>query len=277
MMHFSKIHFFSFSLLFFFFYFGFNAIAEAETVITLEACKAQDGFCKDSCDIPPETSPELAQGDGARLAFMTEPSGGMEFDVGLVKRMTGGDRTFSRGLHENGSSKILSFKVWISCNDIPAMSGFDDATKQRVLIIPFLSTWCKNAPSDPEEQMKQRRFPIDKYFEQNHINRLARALVWKLFHLYDESKQRDPDAPLPKVICDYVDSYWSSVDAYMAFHKEMIEEAPGSILTMSELFVAFGIWYAERNGGSTGGGGEAAGEDKAAPEGKEDKKPEAKE
>jgi hypothetical protein len=57
MMHFSKIHFFSFSLLFFFFYFGFNAIAEAETVITLEACKAQDGFCKDSCDIPPETSP----------------------------------------------------------------------------------------------------------------------------------------------------------------------------------------------------------------------------
>jgi hypothetical protein len=227
----------------------------------------QRAFGKYAIDIPAEAlaskaisnpsgpSPELAQGDGARLAFMTEPSGGMEFDVGLVKRMTGGDRTFSRGLHENGSSKILSFKVWISCNDIPAMSGFDDATKQRVLIIPFLSTWCKNAPSDPEEQMKQRRFPIDKYFEQNHINRLARALVWKLFHLYDESKQRDPDAPLPKVICDYVDSYWSSVDAYMAFHKEMIEEAPGSILTMSELFVAFGIWYAERNGGSTGGGG----------------------
>lgn len=248
------------------FYFGRNARKlfriwsgtrnNSKSIIVKILQKMFGNYC---FDIPPEAvsskqlrnasapSPELAQGAGTRLGVMSEPSCGLELDSGLIKRYTGGDRQFSRGLHENGSSKTLCYNVVLCCNFPPNMSGFDEASRNRIVIVPFLSQWTKNAPESVEEQIATHHFPVDPHFER-HVPRLARAFAWILFHAYIEYKENGMP-PQPTVVTEYIDKYWREVDPYLSFQEDAIESFAGGELDSHELYSIFCAWYAERNPG----------------------------
>jgi phage/plasmid-associated DNA primase len=193
-------------------------------------------------------SPEMAQSDGARIGILAEPSGSMELDMGLVKRRTGGDREFSRNLHDNGSSKTATYKLIFCCNEVPSFATFDDATKRRVVLYVFRSTWDYNAPDDLEQQRAELRFKIDPNFERN-VPRLARALAWKLFHVYPEYKRYGLSSTRPESVVRHVDEYWRRNDVYLAFAKECVvrTERDTDILAASTLFTEFQGWFAENH------------------------------
>lgn len=219
--------------------------------------KALGDYC---FDLPPETlsvrkfndpsrpTPELAQSDGCRVGMMVEPNGNMELDDGQIKRFTGGDRLFSRRLHDNGSSKAACFKVVMSCNDIPNLMC-SEAGKQRVAILPFLSTWKRNAPTDPAEQLSTLTFPIDDNFEE-HVPRLARAAAWVLFHKFAEYRAVGISAR-PEIVNKHIADYWRSVDMYMSFMEECVDTAapPAAAVVAQTLYARFVAWFVEMNPG----------------------------
>lgn len=236
------------------------AYGEYAVQMPVEAFAARGGVSNTS-----NANPEMAQAyGGARMAFMAEPANEMVFDSGSIKKLTGGDRFYARRLHENGGSFEPMFTPFLGCNKIPRFNNVDEATRNRIHIIPFLSTWCNNAPADPEEQKRIRRYPVDPYFDRR-IPILARALVWRIFHAYDDAKAEPPDTPVPKVIRDYIDNYWNSVDPYLAFFTERIVAAEeDSVVTITEVNAAFRKWYLERNPEADqrsrgGGGGDGGG------------------
>jgi hypothetical protein len=212
-----------------------------------------------SVDIPPEfftvnanrqssaPAPELAQCASARIVFSSEPGIGLVMDCGMIKRVTGGDRFFVRGLHENGGCKTLSFKLVISMNDVSEKEGFDEASKRRVEIIPFQSEWCFNAPATEAEQFAQKRFPIDTKFEV-HIPRLARAYAWRMFHLYPEYVATQDTMAQPEVVKRYISEYWQRVDPYEGFKADCIERGTvDDFITGKTLYNEFRAWFISRN------------------------------
>lgn len=193
-------------------------------------------------------TPELAQTRGAHVGMLCEPESDQELKSGAVKRYTGGDRMFARALHENGGSVIAMFKMIFMCNRIPKFLSADKALMNRVMIIPFLSTWSMNAPKDKAEQYRTRTFQMDPFFE-SRIPDLAYAMAWIMIQYYPIYSNEG--LKVPKIVKEHTDKYWEDNDFYKIFIFERLEQAylePGVInknesLTASELYGPFSQWF----------------------------------
>src|SRR5581483_3642136 len=90
------------------------------------------------------------------------------------------DGYFSRRLHDNGSLKILTFKLVHISNMVAKIIGGDDAFYSRELIVCFLSSWVINPPKSEEEQMRLGIFKMDEFFP-TRLKKLASAQAFLMF------------------------------------------------------------------------------------------------
>lgn len=168
-------------------------------------------------------SPELAQAANARAAVLAEPDDrASQLSSGMIKRLTGGDRIFTRSLHENGGSMDLTFKTIMVCNRIPTLASVDKATINRFVIMPFLGTWSEDAPESEEEQFKLKKFKLDPFFEAK-IPELAKALLWVSVQYYPY--YANEGLLFPPIVKEYIKKHWDDNDHYLQFIAEKIEYA----------------------------------------------------
>jgi putative DNA primase/helicase len=77
---------------------------------------------------------------GARMVTAGEPEAGQAFDEGLVKRLTGQDRTTARFMFHEFFEFAATFKIWLEGNVRPAIKSVGGAVWRRLLVIPFENT-----------------------------------------------------------------------------------------------------------------------------------------
>jgi hypothetical protein len=166
-------------------------------------------------------NPELAQAECSHLAITAEPDDGTDLKSGCIKRGTGGDRFFARGCNQDGGSIDLLYKAIYMCNSIPNIPNVDKATKNRFGILPFLSVWSENAPDDPEEQMRQRTFKMNVFFEER-LPDLAEAMFWLAVQMFPIYMQEGLSPP--PIIVQYTQEHWAEHDPYDAFSNERMKK-----------------------------------------------------
>ena len=167
-------------------------------------------------------TPELAQLAGARIAFMQEPDSDDIIKSGIVKELTGGDSFFARFLHKNGATISSSFTLFMMCNKVPMIPNTDQAIINRIRILPFLSTWCENAPTDRGQQYEQRKFPMDPFFEKC-IPAMAPSFLHMLVSEYRDYKEEG--LKQPDIITQHTDRYWEENDPYNLFINDQLVRA----------------------------------------------------
>lgn len=97
-----------------------------------------------------------------------------DINYGMIKRLTGGDDFYC-----DGQCVTTTFKL-ISCTNNKSMfEGCHDSIKNRIKIIPFLSTFSERAPTTLTEQVKQCHFRADPFFMDN-IDSFRDAFRWIL-------------------------------------------------------------------------------------------------
>ena len=77
---------------------------------------------------------------GSRLVTASEPEDGQTFDEGLIKILTGQDKTSARFLFRESFEFAATFKLWLQGNHRPAIKPTGGAMCQRLLIVPFTKT-----------------------------------------------------------------------------------------------------------------------------------------
>lgn len=202
-------------------------------------------------------SPELALADGCKIGWVQEPGKDQEFMGGMLKILSGQDRLFARKLHDNGGNMVLSFTLFIVCNDVPPVIG-DKALENRMRIIPHLSTWVEPhlAPHSEVKQFETRTFPIDKDFEEK-IPEMASAALW-LFVQYYEIYRCD-GLKQPDIVTEYTNAYWNETDPFRIFCRTKIKDVyvPGTQspdnpkgdkdvqcrLSTDEVYQTYKSWY----------------------------------
>ena len=202
--------------------------------------------------------PAVARSAFAHVAFVQEPDSDVPFKSGTIKEMSGGDRFFSRFLQSDGGEISPMFTLNLMCNVIPIMMDSGDAMRNRVRVLPYLSTWVRNPPKNPDDQYRERKFLLDPFFEKQ-IPEMAPAFLWWLVKvMYARYKVEKAHEPL--LIQKYTEGYWEENDIYGQFIKENLEKAfkpvpegfvgekpidDKAFISLAEMYARFKEWFKE--------------------------------
>lgn len=191
-------------------------------------------------------NPELARaGGGVRWAVLEEPDNDEELNIGYLKSLSGDDSLFVRDLFEKGkATKEIKpmFKLIFICNKNPRIKNADQATFNRIRVIPFESKFVRQGepiPSSYEEQLRQKRFPRDNRFKQK-IPELLEPLAWVLLK---HRKSIIGTRVVPEKVMAATLVYQKQNDRLRQFIEERVKEKADSFLHVDELYNEFRTWY----------------------------------
>ena len=185
--------------------------------------------------------PELARaGNGVRWCVLQEPDKRDTLNIGILKELSGNDTFFARGLYKEGQEITPMFKLVLVCNKPPKVPHDDQATWNRVKVIPFESTFSRNAPEDEDEQMAAKTFPIDTQFS-DKIPGLLEALAWVLL----DHRKKLIKRVEPAKVQGATDAYRKQNDIYRQYIEENIEVDVEERYKISlvELYNNFKEWF----------------------------------
>jgi phage/plasmid-associated DNA primase len=190
--------------------------------------------------------PELARaGGGVRALWFEEIDKTESIYTGVFKHLSGNDSFVARDLFEKGKDiKEIKpmFKIFCISNEIIQFhGGGDKAVWNRVRCIPFESTFCREsdpAPSTYEEQLQQKRFPMDPDFAKK-IPDLVEAFAWVLL----EHRKKPKMMIEPEKVRAATNMYRQRNDIYRQFMEECVIEFKGSKLSLVELYTSLRDWF----------------------------------
>ena len=185
-------------------------------------------------------SPELSRTEGVRMAWLQEPSPQEQINPGIMKELTGNDKFYARGLYKEGRDIKAMFKLALVCNTPPKLES-DQASWNRIRILPFESTFTDSAPDNYEEQLKSKQFKLDPDFE-DKIPSMVEAFTWLLIN-HRKNKPKNFKLVEPNKVLQATVNYRSKNDVYKLFMMEQITDCPESIISGQELYEVFKDWF----------------------------------
>ena len=191
-------------------------------------------------------NPELSRAaPPVRLVTMEEPDADETLNIGELKKLSGGDSFWARDLFERGKTSREvrpMFMLTFVCNKLPKMKHSDKAIWNRIRVIPFESVFVE--PDEPcpdtfEEQLLEKRFPMDKEFK-DKIPGMISAFAWYLLEWRKNITFRFE----PEKVREATSIYRRQNDIYRQFIEEAIIEDDVTI-TLVDLYSHFKEWFRE--------------------------------
>lgn len=191
-------------------------------------------------------NPELARAaPPVRSATMEEPDADETLNIGELKKLSGGDKFWARDLFEKGKMTrevTPMFMLTFICNKLPKLKYSDKATWNRLRVLPFEATFVE--PGEPcpetlEEQIKQKRFPMDKDLK-HKIPGMVSAFAWYLL----EWRKKVGVRKEPEKVREATAMYRRQNDIYRQFIEECIIK-DDAWLSLTEIYAQFKEWFKE--------------------------------
>jgi len=89
-------------------------------------------------------SPTLAGLKGKRFVTMNESDSYGTFDAELLKTLTGGEEISARALYQTAITYKPQFTLWLSCNDLPAVTDQTLFASDRLRVVEFNRHFAKD-------------------------------------------------------------------------------------------------------------------------------------
>jgi len=172
-----------------------------------------------------DATPDLARLPGIRFLRTSEPEKGAKLAEALIKLITGGEQIDARFLNKGFFSFLPSFKVTISGNHKPKITGHDDGIWRRVMLVPWAVQVAKEkVDRDLPDKLRKEGSGI--------LNRLLAGLLDRT-----ENGLVEPDA-----VTAATDKYREQSDTLGRFLADCTKETEGTRSKSSELFALFSAW-----------------------------------
>lgn len=166
------------------------------------------------------------------------------YNMPVIRVEDGGMRqVYDINVEEPCSNFVANGIVTHNCNKLPRMKAADKAVWNRVRVIPFEATFCRPdnpAPESYEEQLREKRFPMDKQFGKK-IPNLVEAFAWYL--LQHRLKIMNSPRIEPEKVRSATEIYRKQNDIYRQFVDESIAEANDKWISLIELYNLFKEWF----------------------------------
>lgn len=181
-------------------------------------------------------------GNGVRWVVIDEPESHEVINTGLIKQLTGNDKYYSRPLYKEGREIKPMFKMIILCNRLPNLSSNEQAVWNRMRVIPFQSTFKKDAPKNEDEQLKEKVFPKIAHFEDIIPEIIT---VFNYYLLAHRKANLNKKREIPRAVLEATDRYKRRCDIYDQYVDERIIKDANAKLSITSLYADFKIWFKE--------------------------------
>jgi P4 family phage/plasmid primase-like protien len=182
-------------------------------------------------------NPEMIVLKCKRFVSMVEPEEGEKINTSLMKQLSGQDTLKARGLYQDQDAFVIMARIFMSCNDLPAVSTMDEGTWRRLLVIPHVSKFvAPGDPINPAANVYSRDPLLD-----NKIVRwrpyFAGMLVWYYANKYLRSGLSPPDT-----VTAASRKYKEENDAFVAFCQECLIREAGAEVRVNDVLIRYKEW-----------------------------------
>lgn len=172
-----------------------------------------------------EATPDLARLPGIRFLRTSEPEKGAKLAEALIKLITGGELIDARHLNKGFFSFLPSFKVTISGNHKPKITGHDDGIWRRVMLVPWD---VQIAKEDIDRQLPEKL----RKEKSGILNWMLKGLIdWRMNGLVE-----------PESVLAATAKYREQSDQLGRFLDECTKPVEGARSKSSVLFALFTAW-----------------------------------
>ncbi|MBF0214718.1 MAG: hypothetical protein HQM00_14345 [Magnetococcales bacterium] len=168
---------------------------------------------------------DLAMLDGARLVAAQETQEGARLDESRLKELTGGDTITARFLHREFFEFKPQFKLWLSGNHRPVITGTDHGIWRRIRLIPFAVT----IPSGEVDQKLPDKLQAELPGILNWA--VAGCLQWQRHGL-----------GTPAAVTRATDQYRTESDLLGQFIAERCRLVPGLESFVPKVYAGYRVW-----------------------------------
>lgn len=174
---------------------------------------------------------DIARLSKARFVTSSEPNEGFRFDEGLIKQITGGDKVTARFLYAEEFEYTPRFKIWVSTNHKPIITGTDDGIWRRLVLIPF------------EVQIPEEK--VDKDLKYKLLREAPAILNWISEGAYMWMRE---GLKMPDKLKKASEGYRNEMDVVESFIQENCERVEQKEFTKAnDLYPVYAAW-ADDNG-----------------------------
>jgi P4 family phage/plasmid primase-like protien len=182
-------------------------------------------------------NPEMIVLKCRRFVSMVEPEEGERINTSLMKQLSGQDTLKARGLFQDQDQFVVMARIFMSCNELPAVSSMDNGTWRRLRVIPHVSIFVEEGrPTDPSRNIYSRDPLLD-----SKIGRwrpyFAGMLAW-----YYETKYLRGGLSEPPQVTAASDRYKEENDSFAAFAQECLMREIGAEIKVGDVCARYKDW-----------------------------------
>ena len=175
---------------------------------------------------------DIARLKGSRFVTVAEPQEGMKLNESLIKQLTGGDKITARFLFAEEFEFKPEFKMWISTNHKPIISGTDNGIWRRIVLIPF----TVKIPQDK----------IDRNLSYRLRKELPQIMRWAVEGCI--KWQQEGLTKQPTCISQASEEYREEMDVLAKFIDDCIEDGTEQdLIKANELYEIYCEWAKTNN------------------------------
>lgn len=164
---------------------------------------------------PNQATPENAILKGARLAICNEPEKNAQINSGLMKEYTGEGYMRARPLYKEPIEFSILFKLFLICNDKPALSDDSEGSWRRTKVCPFINRFVEYEPKLQNERIRDNQINIK-------FERWKCAFMHILIEHFKLYKNRNFEIIEPEIIKNASKEYRKDNDELSSIFDEQI-------------------------------------------------------
>lgn len=168
---------------------------------------------------------DLADIRGARYVYAAERDSDRRLAENKLKHLTGGEEVKARPLYGRWFHYVPSYKIWMAVNELPTITGTDNGTWRRLVLIDFPVSFRENPDRNLMEKLRQEHAGILNWM-------IKGCLLW----------QRNGGLREPSSIIQRTSMYRASQDIIGMFCEDSLEYKEGSKVKHGELYQSYKNW-----------------------------------
>ena len=189
-------------------------------------------------------NPDIMSIKNKRFIYMQEPDDKEPLNTSRMKQFSGEDAVEARGLYADQERFKVSGKLFMMCNNLPAINSMDRGTWRRVRLIPFESKFVNVG----DKELGQPNVFLKDMNLNTKLKRWRESFFALLVHIYVTQYAVSDNGtlePSPEIVMNESLKYREAFDSYAKFRfgRMRVNRDSDEKCTLTDIWRAYRYWY----------------------------------